>query len=224
MTDLSGFPTLASASRAAGAVAEANASKSAALSSDFETFLKMLTVQMRNQDPLNPVEATDYAVQLATFSSVEQQVLTNSLLQRLLSQSGGGLEQMSQWVGMEVRAPGPVSFDGQSVTLWAEPSPAADGAALIVRDSYGSVVARYDIPVTPGLVQWDGVSEFGDPMLHGDYRFEIQSYSGEALLGSRPAEAYSRILEARLDRGEVVLLTSGGHLVRSDAVTALRLP
>ena len=50
------------------------------ISSDFETFLKMLTVQMKNQDPLNPVESTDYATQLATFSGVEQAVLTNDLL------------------------------------------------------------------------------------------------------------------------------------------------
>ena len=39
-------------------------------SSDYETFLKMLTVQMQNQDPLNPVESSDFAAQLATFSSV----------------------------------------------------------------------------------------------------------------------------------------------------------
>ena len=52
-------------------------SSNSALSSDFETFLKMLTVQMENQDPLNPVDSADFAVQLATFSSVEQQVLTN---------------------------------------------------------------------------------------------------------------------------------------------------
>jgi flagellar basal-body rod modification protein FlgD len=46
---------------------------SSGLSSDFETFLKMLTTQLKNQDPMNPVDSADYAVQLATFSSVEQQ-------------------------------------------------------------------------------------------------------------------------------------------------------
>lgn len=58
---------------------QANAeSKTAAFaSSDFETFLKMLTTQIKNQDPLNPMEGTEFAVQLATFSGVEQQVMTN---------------------------------------------------------------------------------------------------------------------------------------------------
>ncbi len=73
-----------------------------AISSDFETFLKMLTVQMQNQDPLNPVDSSDYAVQLATFSSVEQQVLTNDILRSLSDQIGGGsIQQLAGWIGME---------------------------------------------------------------------------------------------------------------------------
>ena len=52
------------------------------ISSDFETFLRMLTVQMQNQDPLNPIQSSDFAVQLATFSGVEQQVRTNDLLEK----------------------------------------------------------------------------------------------------------------------------------------------
>lgn len=55
---------------------------------DFETFLKMLTTQIRNQDPLNPMEGSDFAVQLATFSGVEQQVQTNDLLQKMTDQLG----------------------------------------------------------------------------------------------------------------------------------------
>ena len=58
-----------------GSPGKEHTKNAAVLSSDFETFLKMLTTQMQNQDPLNPVDSTDYATQLATFSSVEQQVL-----------------------------------------------------------------------------------------------------------------------------------------------------
>ena len=73
------------------------------LTSDFETFLRMLTVQMQNQDPLNPVDSSDYATQLATFSGVEQQVLTNDLLKSIAGTFGqGGTAQYAQWVGKEV--------------------------------------------------------------------------------------------------------------------------
>lgn len=64
--------------------------------SDFDTFLRMLTVQMQNQDPLNPVDSTDYATQLATFSQVEQAVLTNDLLKSLTTQlTSSGLADMA---------------------------------------------------------------------------------------------------------------------------------
>src|SRR6056297_3909166 len=79
-----------------------------ALSSDFETFLLMLTTQMQNQDPLNPLESSEFAVQLATFSGVEQQVKTNDLLGSLLSGlASSGMAQMASWIGREARTDGP---------------------------------------------------------------------------------------------------------------------
>lgn len=212
----------------AGATAQNNASRAeqgrSGISSDFETFLKMLTVQMRNQDPLNPIDATDYAVQLATFSSVEQQVLTNSLLEQILTQQGGGLVQMAQWVGMEARVPGAVEFNGQPVELWIDPALGADAAALVVRDARGTVVARDPVPVQGGSVLWGGRNELGQSFLHGKYSFEVESYSGTALLGSKPAESYARIVEARSERDGLALITAAGTSVRSDQVTGLRRP
>ena len=49
-------------------------SQEASISSDFETFLKMLTAQIKNQDPLKPMDSSEFATQLATFPSLEQQV------------------------------------------------------------------------------------------------------------------------------------------------------
>ena len=69
------------------------------ISSDFQTFLRMLTTQMQNQNPLEPIEASDFAVQLATFSGVEQQVRTNDLLSQLTSRMG--LSELANWVGRE---------------------------------------------------------------------------------------------------------------------------
>lgn len=65
-----------------------SAQTATAIASDFETFLRMLTTQLENQDPLEPVASQDLAVQLATFSGVEQQTQTNSLLEDLGSQMG----------------------------------------------------------------------------------------------------------------------------------------
>lgn len=51
---------------------------------DYQSFLKLLVTQMKNQDPTKPMDSTDYVAQLATFSQVEQTVQTNSKLDQLL--------------------------------------------------------------------------------------------------------------------------------------------
>jgi len=113
------------------------------ISSDFETFLKMLTAQMENQDPLDPMDSADYATQLATFSGVEQQVLTNDLLQVLSGQFAvSGMAQMASWVGKEARAPVAGYFDGAPITVAPNPASIADRVELVVRDADGTEVQR----------------------------------------------------------------------------------
>ena len=74
----------------------------AILSSDFDVFLQMLTAQARYQDPLEPVDSSEYASQLAQFSMVEQQVLTNDLVENLMSAlTSSETGNMAQWIGME---------------------------------------------------------------------------------------------------------------------------
>jgi flagellar basal-body rod modification protein FlgD len=195
-----------------------------ALSSDFETFLKMLTVQMQNQDPLNPVESSEYAVQLATFSSVEQQVLTNDLLGQLLGQSGAGLSAMVDWVGMEVRAPVAARFDGAPLSVWAEPATGADQAFLIARDSYGNEITRSTLSGEGGRVEWGG-SSLGGSVLHGDYVFEIESQDADGTVFDRKqAEVYTIVDEARRGATGLMLITRDGHEIAADVVTAVRQP
>ena len=75
-------------------------SQEASISSDFETFLKMLTAQIKNQDPLKPMDPSEFATQLATFSSLEQQVLTNDRLEQISTILGSqGLTQHAHWIG-----------------------------------------------------------------------------------------------------------------------------
>lgn len=102
------------------------------IESDFQTFLVMLTTQMQNQDPLNPIDSTDYASQLATFSGVEQQVKTNQLLESLSAQIGlSGIAQYAGWVGMEARVDAPSMFNSVPITLFPTPAIDADQAILV---------------------------------------------------------------------------------------------
>src|SRR6056297_1773535 len=203
----------------------ASATEKPALSSDFETFLKMLTAQMRNQDPLNPVESADFAVQLATFSNVEQQVRTNQLLESLGDRMGAmGMSQLSGWVGMEARAIAPVQLDGAPVTLTAPPVPLADAAQIVARDSTGTIVQRSDVSIEGGTLQWAGVGPNGAPLPSGRYDLAVESFSNGESLGETPVQVHGRIVEARNDAGAITLVLAGGQDVPAESILGLRHP
>lgn len=212
--------------QSAGTPQSSAASNAAAkLSSDFETFLKMMTTQLENQDPLNPVESEDFAVQLATFSGVEQQVRTNQLLENLAGGLGtSGLAQLAGWVGMEARVAAPVAFTGAPVDLALNTAPGADAAQLVVLDASGNEVSREEVPMGQGIIQWAGIGPTGAPLPEGAYTLRLASYSLGELLEVAEVSHYARISEARQGLNGVELVIEGGTLVPSENVTALRDP
>ncbi len=197
----------------------------AAITSDYSTFLKMLTTQMQNQDPLDPMSSADFAVQLATFSGVEQQTRTNQWLETLNGQFGTmGMAQLAGWVGQEARAEVPVWYDGSPVTLSPEPAAGADRAVLVVHDSGGRLVSREDLPASAEPYLWLGSDAAGNPLPHGSYTLTLESHAGERHLATTPVESYARIVEAQSGPGGAVLLLAGGVRVAAAQITALRMP
>jgi len=198
---------------------------SGAISSDFETFLRMLTVQMENQDPLNPVDSSDYAVQLATFSGVEQQVQTNDLLRNLATQLGtSGMAQMAVLVGKEARAPTQGYFDGDGILLAPNPVSVADRAEIVVTNAEGTEVDRFDIAVSADPVTWSGLDPDGYPHPIGLYSFQAISYAGDEALAQDTVDVYSTVTEVRAQDGESILILEGGAAISAQQVSALRAP
>jgi len=202
------------------------ASTRAAVSADFDTFLKMMTTQMKNQDPLKPIDSSDYAVQLATFSGVEQQTKTNQLLEGLTSQFGVlGMAQLAAWVGQEARATAPVYLGDDPVTISYQPKPQADRAVLVVKNAQDKVVSREDVSLEGGTYQWLGSDATGNPLPNGIYTLSLESYSAEQQLGDATAvESYAKILEARGGTNGPTLVLAGGVEVKATDITALRVP
>ncbi|WP_256947326.1 flagellar hook capping FlgD N-terminal domain-containing protein [Haematobacter genomosp. 1] len=195
-------------------------------STDFQTFLRMLTTQLQNQDPLNPMESSEFAVQLATFSGVEQQMRTNQLLEGLASGPGlGGVSGFSNWLGKEVAVTSPAVYDGAPLTLLPPELAEADRAVLIVRDSGGDIVAREDFPMDGGAVSWAGSLSGEAPLPPGRYSFSVQTYSGTTPLTTESVPAYQRVEEIRADtNGAIQLILRGGAQFSADQVVAMREP
>ncbi len=188
------------------------------VSSDFETFLRMLTTQMQNQNPLEPMEASDFAVQLATFSGVEQQVRTNELLARLATRQG--LAEMAGWVGREALTPAPVHLDGAPRQLVPPEIDGADRAELVLTNAAGLEVGRYAVdPLATGIS-----FEPPDPVAlpPGHYQITMEGFRAGQSLGSHPVLSYARIHEARSDMGQILLVLEGGHFLDSSDVVGLR--
>ena len=216
-------PTSAVASTPTTSSATTATPTSSLVNPDFTMFLKMLTTQMQNQDPLNPMQSSDFAVQLATFSGVEQQTKTNGLLTGIAGQVGTmGMTQLAGWVGMEARVAAPTAFTGSPITLAPAPEAGADATTLIVTNSSGTEVARTTIPVSSATYQWTGLDNNGVQLPNGNYTFQLENSAKGTVLGTDPVESYSKIVEAQSDTNGPVLVLDSGAQVASTAVKALR--
>lgn len=213
-----------SAAYSASAANEADVKSKPTIASDFETFLRMLTVQLENQDPLNPQKAEDFAVQLATFSNVEQAVYTNQLLAQFMSQSAlGGVADLASWIGKQARAAVPMEFDGKTpIKVHVDPAAKSETSYLVVRNTDGMEVDRVPIAATDETVLWDGTSTSGATNEPGSYTFTVENWTDNGLDSVSKAEVYAEVVEARLEGGSAVLVFKGGNSIPASDVVALR--
>ena len=198
---------------------------SGVLGSDFEVFLQMLTAQAQYQDPLEPMDNSEYAAQLAQFSMVEQQVMTNDLMEQLMTTLGANnMSNAANWIGMEALVQGPVQYDGTPVTISPNPPITADQVDLIVSNAQGKEVQRIQIPTSSDPFSWTGLNASGNPLPNGEYTFEIESSAQGEVLITEPALSYSRVTEARIEEGETLLVLESGYMITANNVAGLREP
>ncbi|MEL6523351.1 MAG: flagellar hook capping FlgD N-terminal domain-containing protein [Pseudomonadota bacterium] len=200
-------------------------SSSTTINSDFDTFLKMLTAQLTNQDPLNPLDSQDFAVQLATFSSVEQQTKTNDLLTDLTeSFAAANMSQMASWVGRDARTTAAAAFNGEPLVLYPDIPDTASATELVVRDSSGSIVDRRSFAPTAAELVWDGTDDEGNSLASGHYSFEVQVTNSDDTVETATVGHYAQITEVRVTAGAEKLILEGGVEVDHDQVVSIREP
>lgn len=190
--------------------------------SDFDTFLQLLTAQIRNQDPLEPADSTAYTAQLATFSNVEQSVKTNELLSEMIaSLNGQQVGSVSEWIGMEVRHSGPVVHDGGTNVLHPDVPATADRAELVVIDETGKEVARHTIDPRAETVAWPAAGS-GASVADGSYSLRVDSWSGERALDPTSVSHYGRVTEVVLAPGGTELVLDGAVRIPADGFESIR--
>lgn len=188
---------------------------------DFNTFLTLLTAQMRNQDPLKPMDSTAFVAQLASFSAVEQQIQTNEKLDRLVDLfSSSASTGLAEWIGKDIRVSGTVEFNGTPIEVDFSVDPNASSSKFIVENASGETIYEQDIDVSTKGIIWSG--ETFDPAnsaTDGNYSFNIVSVDPSGNSTTSPADIISPILEIRNVDGELVFVLENGHTVPAlDAV------
>ncbi len=141
-------------------------------------FLNLLVVQLKNQDPMDPMESAEFSAQLAQFSSLEQLTNMNDGMQLLIDQqSAAANTQAVSYIGKHVKALGDAVqlTDGKPVDCVFELTGAATDAMLYISDPDGNTVRSMELgglPQGEHSVQWDGKTESGEDAVNGIYTFE----------------------------------------------------
>ena len=155
MTDAISFvPTPAATS------ASTSANAAASLASNFDTFLTILTAQIQNQDPLEPMDSSKFTEQLVQFSGVEQQIKSNTQLETLIKATNSNAgAALSGYLGQqaEIDSAG-AQFNGDTVHWrYALPSDAAK-TTITVTDAAGKVLYSKAGELTAGShdFEWNG--------------------------------------------------------------------
>ena len=191
--------------------------------SDFQSFLSLLTAQLRNQDPLSPLDSTQFVEQLASFSTVEQQIETNEKLDSLASSlSNSQLIDAAQWVGKNVEtSTSVVAFSGEPITFGIPEGNSDQFGSFVVKNNANEIVHRQSITQGAAQLVWDGNLETGELAANGNYTVAIEYSQDGELTGTSNPLLLSRVTEARLADGHAQLILSNGAPVSPEEILAI---
>jgi flagellar basal-body rod modification protein FlgD len=215
MTDLISFVPPATATSGSS-----SATSSASLADNFDTFLNILTAQIQNQDPLEPLDSSQFTEQLVQFSGVEQQIRTNQQLESLLSASRSNAgASLSGYLGQtaEINSSG-AGFSGEPVT-WRYALPAtAQSSSVTITDENGRVVWSQPGETSLGAhdFTWSGQTFSGEARVGEPYYINVVAKDGAGESITPVHSLIATITGVDLTYGEPALTTAQGVFAFSD--------
>jgi len=199
-----------------GTSAATGAASSGSKPLDKEAFLKLLVAQIANQDPLKPMEGTEFVSQLSQFAMVEQAIAQSTQLGNVSAQLGGiANNEATALVGKAVTVRGKtMAFDGVTATTSAVTlaGPAAKMTAQIV-DSSGKTIRTLELGAHPAgavPITWDGKAGNGEPAAKGSYTLRVNAVGADGAAVKTTQDVTGVVTKITFDKGYPELLLDNG--------------
>lgn len=198
------------------------------LDDDLNRFLNLLVTQLKNQDPLDPMDSTEFTSQLVQFASVEQQIYQNSNLEKLVGyQETNQISSMVDFIDKQVEVSGtkfPLE-DSHAEFTYTMPS-GAKSASIIIRDAGGLTVYEQaaELGVGQHTFEWDGRNRNGGTALDGAYSVLVTglNHQGEILKVSQTV--FGRITGIGIDNGETTLFMGDVEVPQTNVLSVKEAP
>ena len=191
------------------------------IADNFDVFLKLLTTQLKNQNPLEPLKTSEFTQQMVQFTQVEQQVKANQNLEKLATLfSQSAMTSSVSYIGKTVTAEGDTSNLQNGSAKWdIEFDQAPKDSSIVITNSTGKVVyaTKTNFKIGNNDFAWDGKNNSGQDLPNGLYTIKINAI-GDTDQTLNPSTMISGVVTGVDMTGSSSVLNLGDRSVKLENV------
>ncbi len=195
------------------------------LFSDYNDFLLLLTEQLQNQDPLDPMDTNEFTNQLVQYSQLEQQINTNEQLEAQTTlDTANTMTQTLSYLGVEVEVSGNTAYSDGAGADWSfYLSESSQNVTVQVLDENGDIVSEETVSGDVGGndYEWDGLTDEGDVAEDGLYTLHLTALDSDGKALTVDISVHSEVTGVDTTGTLPVLLFEGGQASNLDDVISL---
>jgi len=200
------------------------ASDTNTIAGNFDTFLSLLTTQLQNQNPLDPLDTNQFTSQLVQFSSVEQQLKSNDFHSTLVQATQNSSNNAAvSYIGKTVTSSGVDSDLKNGQATWSFNLPQAANVTVTIKDANGNQVYTENgsLGAGQGQFNWDGTETDGSIAPEGSYSITINAKNAQGAYVAADTQTTGVVTGVDLSGSEPSLIV-GSQTIKLSDVTSVR--
>src|SRR3954465_3483840 len=207
-------------------VSFSSATDKTTLAGNFNTFLTLLTTQLKNQNPLDPLDTNQFTQQLVQFAGVEQQINMNQQLTSLVAlQKATQTTSAMSFLGSTATVDGTTTKLTNGAAAWSFSVDKPSTATINIKSATGALAYSGSYPLTPGAqnFNWDGRGNNGVKWPDGDYTMTVTVVDASGTTVAVSTEVKGTVDSVGLTQNPPVL-TIGGQRFSLDKIKQIVRP